>query len=179
MFGDLAQKLAVARHQADAAPVKRRRLFQPAEPHQGQQHAGQGAVRHLGTAQPAAKDRRRVLDGPSVLAGPDQVFHLVVALAGRAVAQKVARRAVPQPLVRARGLAAHTFYDNGMQLLWDLNVQGGVWTMSGRWPAPDGVSYEVRCTIRPDAQVRTHLWEYRKDSTSPWRTFLDVKVRPR
>jgi hypothetical protein len=74
-------------------------------------------------------------------------------------------------------LAAHTFYNNGVQHLWDLSEKGGVWTMSGTWNH-DGTDYEVRCTIRPDAEVRTHLWEYRKDSATPWRTFLDVKARP-
>jgi hypothetical protein len=74
------------------------------------------------------------------------------------------------------GLAAHTFYDNGAQNLWDLQPLGDAWVMSGTWGTPEG-EVPVRCTIRPDGDGRAQLWEFAPDGRS-WRPFLDVKARP-
>jgi hypothetical protein len=74
------------------------------------------------------------------------------------------------------GLAAHTFYDNGVQNLWDLESAGDGWVMRGTWPTPEGDA-QVRCTIRREGTGRADLWEFSRDGRT-WRTFLDVKARP-
>jgi hypothetical protein len=76
------------------------------------------------------------------------------------------------------GLAAHTFYDNGVQNLWDVERDGDAWVLRGSWEAADGAEVPVRCTIRPQADGRrAQVWEYRAAGEATWRTFLDVTAR--
>jgi hypothetical protein len=72
---------------------------------------------------------------------------------------------------------AHTFYNNGLTNVWDVELHGGRWRLFGDWNMA-GRSMKVRCAITfhdGGRGMRSH-WEYSSDGIR-WHTFWDLKAK--
>jgi hypothetical protein len=72
---------------------------------------------------------------------------------------------------------AHTFYNNGLTNVWDIERQNGEWRLIGDWNM-GGKSMKVRCSIsfgQGDKTMRSH-WERSSDG-STWQTFWDLHAK--
>jgi Protein of unknown function (DUF1579) len=72
---------------------------------------------------------------------------------------------------------AHTFYNNGLKNVWDIELDHGKWQLMGDWNM-GGRSMKVRCNIvfSPDGKTMHSLWEHSSDGSN-WQTFWDLKAR--
>jgi hypothetical protein len=72
---------------------------------------------------------------------------------------------------------AHTFYNNGLMNVWDVDEIDGRWQFAGDWNMR-GKSLKVRCTIRfaDDASTMHSCWEHSTDG-SQWQTFWNLTAR--
>jgi Protein of unknown function (DUF1579) len=72
---------------------------------------------------------------------------------------------------------AHTFYNNGLVNVWDVDQHDGQWLLAGDWNM-GGKSLKVRCTINfADAGSTMHSrWEYSSDG-SQWEVFWNLTAR--
>lgn len=75
---------------------------------------------------------------------------------------------------RRGGHAVRTFYNNGVENVWQLREESGLWTLAGDWSV-NGTPATVRCltTFSADLQQRTCRWEYSTDQRT-WQTFWDL-----
>jgi hypothetical protein len=75
------------------------------------------------------------------------------------------------------GWRAHTFYNNGLTNIWDIELDKGKWQLVGDWTMA-GKSMKVRCSIvfSPDGTTMHSLWEHSSDG-STWQPFWDLKAR--
>jgi hypothetical protein len=72
---------------------------------------------------------------------------------------------------------AHTYYNNGLVNVWDVEEHEGQWLFAGDWNM-GGKCLKVRCTISfADAGTTMHShWEYSSDG-SQWQTFWRLTSR--
>ena len=72
---------------------------------------------------------------------------------------------------------AHTFYNNGLTNVWDMEQRDRAWLLFGEWNM-GGKSLKVRCTINfsDDKAVMTSRWDSSSDGTQ-WQTFWETKAR--
>jgi hypothetical protein len=72
---------------------------------------------------------------------------------------------------------AHTFYNNGLVNVWDVDQNEGQWLFEGDWNM-SGKSLKVRCTITfaDDASTMYSRWEHSSDG-SQWQAFWNLTAR--
>jgi len=72
---------------------------------------------------------------------------------------------------------AHTFYNNGLINMWDVEIEGERWLLSGDWDM-GGRQMKVRCTIsfRDDGATMRSQWEHSTDGRS-WQPFWDLTAK--
>jgi hypothetical protein len=71
----------------------------------------------------------------------------------------------------------HSFYNNGLTNVWDVELHGGRWRLIGDWNMA-GRTMKVRCaiTFQDGGRIMRSHWEYSSDGTR-WHTFWDVKAK--
>jgi hypothetical protein len=71
----------------------------------------------------------------------------------------------------------HTFYNNGLKNVWDVERHADRWQLYGDWNMA-GKSMKVRCTITfgDDGRSMRNLWEY-SEGGAGWQAFWDLHAR--
>ena len=71
----------------------------------------------------------------------------------------------------------HTFYNNGLTNVWDVELHAGRWHLYGDWNMA-GRAMKVRCTIafHDDAKAMRSHWEHSSDGVR-WHTFWDLRAK--
>jgi hypothetical protein len=71
---------------------------------------------------------------------------------------------------------AHTFYNNGLKNVWDIERHDGAWLLLGDWNM-GGKSLKVRCTITFSHAntIMTSKWESSGDGKH-WQAFWETKA---
>ena len=72
---------------------------------------------------------------------------------------------------------AHTFYNNGLVNVWDVELEGDRWLLRGDWNM-GGRQMKVRCTIEfsDNGNTMQSRWEHSNDGRS-WQAFWNLTAR--